>query len=566
MSNTKSTASTKAISRRDFMRVGAGSAALVALAACAAPPATAPAADAPDAPVVDPGGGTLSVGYAQITSNSHFMHLRHFAGSEAIYSKRFANAKLITRSNDFSEFTPDLAESYSFSEDGTRLTFKLREGLTWHDGEAFDAQDVVTTFHLICLPMGSYVMGNNFAPFAVGFKEYIDGTADSIEGITVEDDYTVHFDFLEPFSQDLLLLAFNGVTIAPDHIVGSYQDREKSADLLQSDWATTAAHVGIGPFRVTEYVADQYIVYEPFENYYRGKPLLNQLIYRPFADAQTLTAALENKEINVGARIPPTEVERLQEIESLKFSYAKSPALSGLNMNNRKEYLNQDVRKAFLHAIDRQAIVDTIWAGTTEVIHGPLEVPGIEDSPNLVKYDYNPDLARELLAKGGWDPNRAVRIAVGSIPADTTFFDAIIGYLNNVGVQVEYQVYGADQTGISTEPYDFDMISSAWPVGYPSQIAIHYDTRTCARWCVGQDNERMGELFDATNYQLPPEEMEAAVWEMQDIISDEAQFMWIARTPDIWGMDKGVQNLNPVYTPYEFTYNDWNMEKVTVEA
>ncbi len=543
-----------------------GSAALVALAACAAPPASAPVTNDTSAPAPDPGGGTLSLGYAQITSNSHFMHLRHFAGSEAIYSKRFANAKLLTRSNDFSQFVPDLAESYTFSEDGTRLTFKLREGLTWHDGEAFDTQDVLTTFHLICLPMGSYVMGNNFAPYAVGFKEYIDGTADTIEGITVEDDYTIHFDFLEPFSQNLILLAFNGVTIAPDHIVNIYMDREKSADILQSEWATTAAHVGIGPFRVSEYVADQYIVYEPFENYYRGKPLLNQLIYRPFADAQTLTAALENKEINVGARIAPTEVDRMQELDFLKFTYAKSPALNGINMNNRKEYLNKDVRKALLHAVDRQTIIDTIYAGATEIIHGPLDVPGIDPSPNLVTYDYNPDMARQLLAQGGWDSSRALRIAVGSIPSDTTFFDAIIGYLNEVGVQVEYQVYGADQTGISSDPYDFDLISSAWPLGYPSQIALHYDTRSCARWCVGQQNERLFELFDQANYELPQEEMQSTIWEMQDIISDEAQFMWISRSPDVWGMDNSVQNLNPVYTPYEFTYNDWDMEKVFVEA
>ena len=266
----------KHISRRDFMRIGTGSAALLVVAACTPAPASAPVADVPAAPAGDPGGGTLRLGYSQITSNSHLMHLRHFAGSESIYSKRFANAKLLTMNNDFSAFAPDLAESWTFSEDNTRMTFNLRQGLTWHDGEPFTTQDVWTTFHMICLPMGSYVMGNNFAPSAVGFREYIDGTADTIEGITIEDDYTIHFDFLEPFSQYLLLLAFNGVTIAPDHIVSAYMDRERSQDILQSDWATSAAHVGIGPFRVTEYVADQYIVYEPFENYYRGKPLLEQ--------------------------------------------------------------------------------------------------------------------------------------------------------------------------------------------------------------------------------------------------------------------------------------------------
>src|SRR5438105_10467337 len=104
--------------------------------------------------------------------------------------------------------------------------------------------------------------------------------------------------------------------MAPKHILMPYLNRDKAKDILTSEWATTAKHVGMGPFKVVEYVPDQYIIYEPFADYYRGKPKLSKLIFRPFADALTMAASLEKKEIDVGMRLPATEVTRLKKNDS----------------------------------------------------------------------------------------------------------------------------------------------------------------------------------------------------------------------------------------------------------
>ena len=272
-------------------------------------------------------GGTLTFSVAQKTSYSHFMFLRHYAGGENIYSRTFPNAKLLTINHDQTDFIPDLAEKWEFSQDGKQLTFTLRKGLKWHDGQPFTSKDVNFTYHMIGIPgLGSTLMGSLFSGYITGMQEWIDGKADKIAGLSTPDDLTVVFALDDAFSHLTLFALFNQVCIAPDHILHEYLDRDKGKNILQSEWATTAKHVGIGPFRVTEYVPDQYIVYAPFADYYRGKPRLDKLIYRPFQDATTNAAALQNKEVDAG-RLAATDYPRFQKFDFLNFNTAKDPNL-----------------------------------------------------------------------------------------------------------------------------------------------------------------------------------------------------------------------------------------------
>ncbi len=124
-----------------------------------------------------------------------------------------------------------------------------------------------------------------------------------------------------------------------------------------------------------EYVADQYIRYEPFENYYKGKPLLGELVYRSFADATTNAAALQNREVDV-ARLPVAEYARFQDLDFLTFNEAKSPSYQGTPFNARQPYLNKDVRQALMHAIDREAMREVLYSGAVEIVHTPFEFPG----------------------------------------------------------------------------------------------------------------------------------------------------------------------------------------------
>ena len=301
----------RGITRRTFLRTSAMAAAGTVIAACVqVPPADTTAPTAAAATELE-AGGTLTFGYAQRTSNDHFFHMRDSAGGTDIYSRRFANAKLLTSNGAMTTYESDLAESWEFSDDNQTLTFHLRQGLTWHDGAPFTGEDVKFTWKMMSLPgLGGTNWGTFFAPYVIGLQEWMEGSADDVTGIRVLDDHTVAFDLVKPVSMDVLALSFDSNLHCARTYPGRVPGPRACAGILQSEWATTANHVGIGPFRVVEYVADQHIIYEPFENYHRGKPILDRLIYRPYADSQTLVAALETQELDAGGRLPDSEYQR----------------------------------------------------------------------------------------------------------------------------------------------------------------------------------------------------------------------------------------------------------------
>ena len=556
------------VSRRQFLRLTAITATGAFAAACAAPPAAAPAATAPaEAPAVVGAGepGTLIFGYAQKTSVDHFFHMRDMAGGTDIYCRRFANAKLLTADGPMTGYEPDLAESWELAEDQLSIVFTLRPGLTWHDGEAFTADDVAFTWKMMSLPgLGGNNLGTPFVPHVVGLQEYMDGSAEEITGIRIINDTTIAFDLIEPAGLDLLELLFDAVCIAPEHILAEYLDRARAPEILQSEWATTANHVGLGPFRVVEYVADQYIIYEPFENYHRGKPKLTKLIYQPYADGQTLVAALEAQEVHVG-RIPDTEYARFQELDFLHTQIDQSGWVLSTPFNTRRPYLaDKRVRQALLYAIDRQAITETVYQGVKTPLETPVYLPQYGISPNMVEYNYDPAKATSLLAEAGWDPNQKLRWLVGTVPTDESLFAAINSYWAAIGVQTEYQIVGQDFTAATEEGgWDFDLSWSAYWMGHPALLRSVFVAADCTALCIGYDETRYNELFNLAMQPLPEEEMKAVIWELQEIVADEALFLTMSRASGAWAVSNQVTGLEHLVYGLK---NNWNLETVEVAS
>jgi peptide/nickel transport system substrate-binding protein len=550
------------ITRRNLMKFAGAAAAAGAFGAASLPGMSQDAAA--QEPVE---GGTLSIAVSQITSNSHLLHLRHYAGSENIYTRLLANARLITLDSDRVTFVGALAESFEFNEDGTLLTFKLRQGLTWHDDAPFTATDVDFTYHMIGVPgVGPAVFGTTFNGAMVGMKEYIAGEADRISGVTVVDDFTISFELFPNLNQWATLSLFNQICIAPNHILNQYLDWETGATILESAWSTTAEHVGIGPFKVVEYVADQYIRYEPFDNYYNGKPLLGEVVYRPFADATTLAAAVENKEVLVG-RLPIGEVPRFETKEGLSIHAATSPSYQGAMINARQPYLNKQVRQALMYAIDREAMAQVLYSGKVAVTHSPLEVPGIPESPTMLKYTYDPEKAKALLAEGGWEADRVLRWGVPAVPSDEAalaYYATINDFWAQVGVKADFQVVGQDLSVFWGPDWDFDLYPSAYPIGIPAWVGRGFDPRMAVGASAGFDMEGFTDMWDLAQSNVSGDEEIAAIQALQDVIAEESLSLMIVRSPDIWAIDDTVHGLVPNYFPNEYDLYDWHLEKVWV--
>lgn len=325
---------------------------------------------------------------------------------------------LVVWNSDISALEPELATGWSSNEDFTVWTFNLREGVTWHDGEPFTAADVVFSYNLAVNPDA-----------ATQFSGFSQLSATTVSEVRAVDDLTVEFALTAAnprLPYNLILL-----WILPEHALADLAP----ADYQTTEWFFTEA-IGTGPFMHEEFQRDQFWSLVANPNYWRGQPKLDRLINRYFADETSAILALEAGEI--------------------QFSYASGDVALGFEGNdgyqvfsgpsgvtnymifNERDARFQDarVRQAFLYAIDRQAIAETVLRGTAQV------VPCIGAFPNMYPeglndYAYNPDMARQLLADAGFDASQPVEVV--------TYYDsqfhsdalaAIQAFLADVGITI----------------------------------------------------------------------------------------------------------------------------------
>ncbi|VAW30761.1 Oligopeptide ABC transporter, periplasmic oligopeptide-binding protein OppA (TC 3.A.1.5.1) [hydrothermal vent metagenome] len=165
---------------------------------------------------------------------------------------------------------PRLATGSDVSDDGLVYMLYLREGVLWHDGEPFTAEDVVFSIHLRNSPDLRPLNGLRQGRTISGMIDYNDGNADSIAGIEIVDDFTIQFTLDSP-DAGLARLFFAGemVEILPEHIVSAL-DEEEVLNGTAEYWFTNP--IGTGPYKFVQYQVDQFIEYERFDDYWGGAP------------------------------------------------------------------------------------------------------------------------------------------------------------------------------------------------------------------------------------------------------------------------------------------------------
>ncbi len=278
------------------------------------------------------------------------------------------------------EIAGDLAEGYSVSEDGLTWTFNLRQDVVWHDGEPLTADDVIYTFQTI--QSGE----DDIAPFRPRFLQ-------NDEPILFEaaDDYTVVATLTQPnasFFTDI------SVPIVPRHAL-------EGQDLREGPF--NRAPIGTGPFKVTEWNTGESITLEANENYFRGRPCLDRIIFRIIPDDQAQVNALLTGELDFIDNVPGSAVSQFEGNPDYSVTVADLDSLFQMFFNlEREQYQDPKVRQALMIAIDRQAVVDTVLQGYGAVHNSHFDsvVPFYEQDKQG-GYDYNPELAGQMLDELG---------------------------------------------------------------------------------------------------------------------------------------------------------------------
>ncbi len=389
------------VGRRQFLKTGAGLAALAAF-----PLGLAPAALAEE-PVK---GGTLKLGFS--ADPAGFDPARGPSGMSHVVIEQVYST-LMSVDPDAQPY-PDLAEKFEQSADGLEYTFHLRKGVKFHDGSDLTAEDVKFTFDRLRAKDSGYSYGSQ---------------VETISEVVVVDPHTVTFKLSKPTGPFLVYMAFPGSSIVPKKLVESGHDLNSKP-------------VGSGPFKFVSYEPRSMVKFTRNEAFYEtGKPYFDALEFHLIADITALTNAVISGTINFSNEIPPKDWQTVTATPGLVGTTLEGSRYYWLLMNNTVAPLdNPKVRQAIAHAIDRSAIVTGVFFGQAVPFKGGV-IP--EWNWGYAGIDYfaagaDPEKAKALLKEAGHADGFTTSLTMASsFPAMIAMAPIIQANLAAVGIKAE---------------------------------------------------------------------------------------------------------------------------------
>ena len=418
------------------------------------------------------------------------------------------------------EVGPALAESWEVSEDGTTYTFKLREGVTFHDGTPFNAEAVKFNFDRMLNEDHPY---HDTGPFPLAFY------FSAIEETNVVDDLTVEIKLNAPYAPFLSNLAYpTGLMVSPEAVMAGGADFGRSP-------------VGTGPFKFAEWRSNEAVVIEKNPDYWGDPAEADAVVFRPITDANTRVAEMLAGGIDLMVEVPPTALSEFQN-DAFTVVEQAGPHLWFLILNAKDgPFADKLVRQAANYAINKEAIVNDVLEGTAEVAAGPTP-PAFAWAydESLEPYPYDPEKAKALLAEAGVAEGTELTFYVtegGSgmldpVPMGT----AIQADLNAVGFDVKIETYewntflGEVNPGLEGKA---DMAEMAWMTNDPDTLPF-LALRTAAWPSEGgfnsgyYSNPEVDALLEAAQTSNDLEERASLYKQMQQIVQDDAPWVFVA--------------------------------------
>lgn len=282
------------------------------------------------------------------------------------------------------ELVPDLAESYTLSDDGKTYTFKLRSGVQWHDNTPFTAKDVVATINLIKDPSFK-------SPLASQFK-----------GVTVtsSDDQTVVFTLSEPFAPFLSMLT---VGIVPEHLWQTIKPENAARAELN------LKPIGTGPFKFKSFAKDKQgaiLSYTLARNdkYYGDVAHLSSITFKYFSDFGSAHDALVDRRVDGMSFLPLEYRDAAQKQRNIRLTTLRLPQYTGVffNQNKNAALKSKAVRQALATAIDRESILKEALGDNGVMVWSPILAGFVGFNPDVKKYSFDAAAAADMLDKEGW--------------------------------------------------------------------------------------------------------------------------------------------------------------------
>jgi peptide/nickel transport system substrate-binding protein len=462
--------------------------------------------------------------------------------------------------NEKQEIVPELAEKWERSADGRVYTFFLRKDVSWHpkegeDPKPFTADDVVFTYKIMMHP-------RTITPLKVRYE--------FIESVEKIDDHTVKFTLKRPILNALAKFSFK---IIPKH-------GPSNPNYLTRDDPFVQNPIGTGPYILKSVTPEREIILAANDNYFKGRPHLDQFIAKPFADQNIMTQALMFNAIDMIVLVNPRDIPEIQGDKRFILQPYNALSYSFFGYNVRNPLLaDKRVRKAFTYAVNRQEMLDSFFNGQGTVISGPFAPGSWAYNLDVQPLPYDPEKAKALLQEAGFsrgadgimqkDGKKLALSLKVPIEKESEAVKRVVlafkNYLKNIGVDinVEFKEWQAWKEDVFLE-HDFDVMFASWVFDDSADISSLFHSGEIGPWknnFGGYSNPEVDSLINESKLTLDHEKRRTINRKLHAILADENPYTFLWTLTNYAAYQKKIRRV--AIHPYKFfSYaDDWFMEE-----
>lgn len=417
----------------------------------------------------------------------------------------------LTRRDADNKVVPALAESWQIAKDGRSYTFRLRKGLTWHDGKPVTSDDVAFTIETVKAAGADSPLARNFT---------------AVTSVTAPDATTVRLELERPFAPMLDAMA---MAVLPKHVLNGKK-------ITDPDFGRQP--VGAGPFRLTAYKPGQYAELRAFGGYYEGAPGLKKIIIKYVPDDSARLIQLANGEVDA-ANLAPQQAAKVRGKRLEVYPTADYRALM-FNLTNPR-FADKRVRQAMNHAVNRDAITESVVLGYGTPAKGPLDTTPYASAPGFA---FDPARVTALMTEAGyardgqglWARNGStLRFELSTFAEDSLR----VAILNVAATQLRQQGFDVVPTPrprdwVRRHWSDLEVFVVGWGTPYDPDTSVYGPFHSSEALAEGgsnfgsYDNPAADKALEDGRGTLDPDRRKAAYDAFQQALQDDPPFVWIS--------------------------------------
>ncbi|HEY6010552.1 MAG TPA: ABC transporter substrate-binding protein [Nitrospirota bacterium] len=462
--------------------------------------------------------------------------------------------------NEKQQIVPELAERWDISPDRRTYTFYLRKDVLWHPKEgdeprSFTAEDVVFTHKIMMHP-------KTITPLKVRYE--------FIERAEKVDDYTVKFTLKRPILNALAKFSFK---IIPKHGPNNPLYLTRDDHFVQSP-------IGTGPYLLKNITAEREIILAANDQYFKGRPHLDKIVAKPFADQNIMSQALMFNAIDMIVLVNSRDIPEIQGDKRFVLQPYNALSYSFFGYNTRNPLLaDKRIRKAFTVAVNRQEMLDSFFGGQGTLISGPFAPGSWAYNLDVQPQPFDPEKAKALLQEAGFtrggdgflqkDGKRLSFSLKVPIEKESESVKRVVlafkNYLKNIGVdvRVEFKEWQAWKEDVFLE-HDFDIIFASWVFDDSADISSLFHSGEIGAWknnFGGYSNPEVDGLINESKLTLDHEKRRTINRKLHAILAEENPYTFLWTLTNYAAYHKKVRRV--AIHPYKFfSYaDDWFMEE-----